>query len=144
MGTSLTVHPFASLVDSVPDECPRVLINLDKVGHFNRSDDVVIIGKCDEVVRELCTELGWEKELDDVWEETKDSLEAGEPQELEETVEDEVEKIAKDLEATLIVSEKKDEEGPSAKDEVSGSAEPNTVKDGETSHGQSPADVGRL
>jgi NAD-dependent histone deacetylase SIR2 len=143
MGTSLTVHPFASLVDFVPDECPRVLINLDKVGHFNRSDDVVIVGKCDEVVRELCTELGWDKELDDAWEETKDSLEAGEGQELEETAEDEVEKIAKDLETTLIVSEKKDEEGPSAKDEASGSAEQNSVKDGKTSHGQSPAD-GRL
>ncbi|KAG2338283.1 DHS-like NAD/FAD-binding domain-containing protein [Suillus weaverae] len=118
LGTSLTVHPFASLVDLVPSDCPRVLINLDEVGHFNKPDDVV---------RELCKELGWKEELDAAWEKTKDCLEAGEqeqePQpesesepepELEESVEDEVEKITKNLEQALNVSDKKDEEGPSS------------------------------
>ncbi|OAX35530.1 NAD-dependent deacetylase sirtuin-2 [Rhizopogon vinicolor AM-OR11-026] len=122
MGTSLTVHPFASLVDFVPEDCPRVLINLDSVGHFNRKHDVVILRKCDEVVRELCTKLGWEEELDAAWEETKDSLEVGE-QEPEETAEDEVDKIAKDLKQTLNVSEKGDEEA-SDKDKAGDSAEP--------------------
>ncbi|KAL7024376.1 hypothetical protein ACKWTF_013013 [Chironomus riparius] len=32
MGTSLTVQPFASLVDFVSDNCVRLLINRDKVG----------------------------------------------------------------------------------------------------------------
>jgi NAD-dependent deacetylase sirtuin 2 len=32
MGTSLTVQPFASLVDYVSDSCVRLLINRDKVG----------------------------------------------------------------------------------------------------------------
>lgn len=32
MGTSLTVQPFASLVDYVSDHCVRLLINRDKVG----------------------------------------------------------------------------------------------------------------
>ena len=32
MGTSLTVHPFASLVDNVADQVPRVLINREAVG----------------------------------------------------------------------------------------------------------------
>lgn len=135
MGTSLTVHPFASLVDFVPDDCPRVLINLDEVGHFNRPHDVVILGKCDEIVRELCTELGWEKELDDAWEETKDSLEVGE-QEPGETVEDEVEKIAKNLEM-LNVSKKKDEERPSTRDGDSDSAQQGTVEEGKTNPAQS-------
>ncbi|KDQ62703.1 hypothetical protein JAAARDRAFT_30602 [Jaapia argillacea MUCL 33604] len=76
MGTSLTVHPFASLVNLVPEECPRVLINLDHVGNFGtRSDDVVYLGKCDDAVRELCKHLGWEKELEEEWEKTKAGLE---------------------------------------------------------------------
>lgn len=32
MGTSLTVQPFASLVEYVNDDCVRLLINRDKVG----------------------------------------------------------------------------------------------------------------
>ncbi len=31
MGTSLVVQPFASLVDRVPPDCPRLLINREKV-----------------------------------------------------------------------------------------------------------------
>ena len=34
MGTSLTVHPFASLVDDAPAECPRLLINREVVGEI--------------------------------------------------------------------------------------------------------------
>jgi NAD-dependent SIR2 family protein deacetylase len=34
MGTSLQVHPFASLIDRVPSSCPRVLINLERVGEI--------------------------------------------------------------------------------------------------------------
>ena len=137
IGTSLTVHPFASLVGLVPDNCPRVLINMEEVGRFNKPDDVVILGKCDDVVRELCKELGWEKGLDDAWEATKDTLEAGE-QEPEETAEDEVEKIAKNLEETLNVSTKKqDEEGPSTRSDDSDSATPELVEEDNTSPAQS-------
>lgn len=38
MGTSLQVQPFASLIDAVPSDCPRVLINLEKVGELASSD----------------------------------------------------------------------------------------------------------
>ncbi|KZT27446.1 NAD-dependent deacetylase sirtuin-2 [Neolentinus lepideus HHB14362 ss-1] len=83
MGTSLVVQPFASLVDLVPEDCPRLLINLEHVGDFgSRSNDVVYLGKCDAGVRELCRLLGWEEELEDEWEKTKDTLErvgVGEP-----------------------------------------------------------------
>ncbi len=59
----------------VDSSCPRVLINLERVGNFgSRPDDVVLIGKCDEVVRDLCRELGWEEELDKLWAETKASV----------------------------------------------------------------------
>lgn len=79
MGTSLTVHPFASLADRAPATCPRILINLDRVGSFgSRADDVVLLGKCDEVVRNLCKELGWEDELVKLWSETEGSTETDE------------------------------------------------------------------
>ncbi|SPO25209.1 related to NAD-dependent histone deacetylase [Ustilago trichophora] len=38
MGTSLQVQPFASLIDAVPSTCPRVLINLERVGELASSD----------------------------------------------------------------------------------------------------------
>jgi NAD-dependent histone deacetylase SIR2 len=51
------------------------LINLDHVGDFgSRTDDVVLLGKCDDVVRDLCKELGWEDELVQLWAETEDSV----------------------------------------------------------------------
>ncbi|ETW81909.1 hypothetical protein HETIRDRAFT_239296, partial [Heterobasidion irregulare TC 32-1] len=76
MGTSLTVHPFASLANRVPPDCPRVLINLDKVGNFgSQIDDVVLLGECDRIAKQLCVELGWEKELIDEWEATAGSVE---------------------------------------------------------------------
>ncbi|KIK51052.1 hypothetical protein GYMLUDRAFT_252400 [Collybiopsis luxurians FD-317 M1] len=73
IGTSLTVHPFASLAFLCPDECPRALINI----FGSRDDDVVLLGKCDEVIEELCEELGWEEELLKLWEETARSTDAG-------------------------------------------------------------------
>jgi len=38
MGTSLQVQPFASLIDAVPATCPRVLLNLERVGELASSD----------------------------------------------------------------------------------------------------------
>lgn len=72
MGTSMTVHPFAGLSERAGPHCPRVLINLDRVGSIGRRpNDVVLLGKCDEVVRELSKKLGWEKELDALWAKTE-------------------------------------------------------------------------
>ncbi|KAI0345868.1 NAD-dependent deacetylase sirtuin-2 [Trametopsis cervina] len=74
IGTSLTVHPFASLTQLVPEGCPRVLINMDIAGDFGtRADDVLLLGKSDEVVRQLCEALGpdWVEELDAMWKETE-------------------------------------------------------------------------
>jgi NAD-dependent histone deacetylase SIR2 len=77
MGTSLTVHPFASLAGLVSDDCPRVLINMERVGDFGeRADDVILLGKCDIIVKELCKELGWGDELSEAWEKTADLVES--------------------------------------------------------------------
>lgn len=75
MGTSLTVHPFASLAWMVADSCPRVLVNLERVGDFgSRPDDLILLGQCDDYVRKLCKELGWLEDLERLWEETKESV----------------------------------------------------------------------
>jgi len=75
IGTSLTVHPFASLVNMVPGQCPRVLINLDKVGGIGSGkNDLVLLGKCDDIIRDLAKELRWEDELDKEWAATAGSL----------------------------------------------------------------------
>ncbi|KAJ7143548.1 class I sirtuins SIR2 family protein [Mycena crocata] len=72
MGTSMTVHPFAGLAERAPPTCPRVLINLDLVGSIGkRPNDVVLLGKCDDIVRKLCSKLGWEAELDALWAKTE-------------------------------------------------------------------------
>jgi len=79
MGTSLTVHPFAMLAELVETDCPRVLINLERVGSFaDRPDDVLLLGKCDEMVKALCRELGWLSELQDLWKATEDTVEVDE------------------------------------------------------------------
>lgn len=108
IGTSLTVYPFASLVYFVPEDCPRVLINLVEVGDFDRPDDLVFTGKCDGIVRVLCRELGWEEELDKAWVETAGSVEVAEAaSEIDEAerVESETDRVTKDLERILTVSE---------------------------------------
>ena len=43
IGTSLTVFPFATLVNFSNDECPRVLINFHEVGNIGvKPDDVLL------------------------------------------------------------------------------------------------------
>ncbi|KAI5119048.1 hypothetical protein M0805_005914 [Coniferiporia weirii] len=84
MGTSLTVHPFASLTELVPDGCPRLLLNLDHVGGWgSRVNDVACLMPCDRAVRELCSLLGWKDELEELWAETDLS-----PKEVRETGEE--------------------------------------------------------
>jgi len=75
IGTSLQVQPFASLTYFVPRSCPRVLINLEGAGDLGgRLDDVLLLGKCDDVVKELAEELGWLEELKAIWAETRTTL----------------------------------------------------------------------
>ena len=72
IGTSLTIQPFAKLASMAPDSCPRVLINLDFAGDIGtRADDVLLLGKCDGIVRDLCRELGWADALEREWAKTE-------------------------------------------------------------------------
>ncbi|KAF7348261.1 NAD-dependent protein deacetylase [Mycena sanguinolenta] len=89
MGTSMTVQPFASLAERVMSACPRVLINLDMVGSIGRRpNDVVLLGKCDDVVRALCKALKWEEELEALWAKTDPKKKWEEPEEEKENDEE--------------------------------------------------------
>ncbi|XP_070576746.1 NAD-dependent protein deacetylase sirtuin-2-like isoform X2 [Ptychodera flava] len=81
MGTSLAVQPFASLVNRVKDDCPRLLINKEKCGQTdplmqfmglgrgldfdapNNNRDVAYEGDCDDGCFKLAELLGWKDEL---------------------------------------------------------------------------------
>lgn len=79
MGTSLSVQPFSSLIHRIRENVPRVLFNKEPVGPFRFCQmaccfrDVYIAGDCDEQVRALCQELGWEEELETLYQESESS-----------------------------------------------------------------------
>ncbi|KAH7646466.1 nad-dependent protein deacetylase sirtuin-2-like protein [Dermatophagoides farinae] len=67
MGTSLTVQPFASLVELVGPHIPRLMINKTRPssGHFSRNNrDVFIKSETDSACLELAEKLGWRDELE--------------------------------------------------------------------------------
>ncbi|KIW30017.1 uncharacterized protein PV07_05796 [Cladophialophora immunda] len=110
MGTSLTVQPFASLPSFVREETPRVLINLERVGSIgSRPDDVLLLGDCDEGVRRFADALGWRDELEELWASTnpdkkeRDAQEAP-PKTRHERLDDEIEKLTKDIDASLKIT----------------------------------------
>jgi NAD-dependent histone deacetylase SIR2 len=71
MGTSLQVQPF-SMLPTLAENCPRLLINLNAVGDFGtRSDDVVFLSECDVAVQKLSKLLGWTRDLERLIQETK-------------------------------------------------------------------------
>ncbi|KAK1224046.1 Sir2 histone deacetylase Hst2 [Marasmius sp. AFHP31] len=150
MGTSLTVHPFASLASRNHPSRPRVLINLDLVGDFYEPNDAVLLGKCDDVVKDLCRALGWEEELDRLWDDTAASLEVGseeaagekepktEVQDLQKEVEDLTKKIQEAMALHNQDTKDKEENAQDAKEgtklegkaeEVSKGAQEETEKD---------------
>jgi len=72
MGTSLAVHPFASLIGEARPGTPRFLINRERVGEcmdvprgfdFESGADGHYEGDTDAAIGELCKLLGWEAEL---------------------------------------------------------------------------------
>lgn len=94
IGSSLTVMPFAQLVQKVPPKCPRLLINKTKSGHnipaifrlfkpstgllYDRKNnvrDVAYLGDCDEAVMKLSATLGWQQELIEMANERNSELE---------------------------------------------------------------------
>jgi NAD+-dependent protein deacetylase SIR2 len=112
VGTSLTVHPFASLPGMTREETPRLLINKERVGGIGSgADDVLLIGDCDEGVRQLAEACGWLDELEALWAQTspKQAATVGRPAEAvkknkDEALEDEISKLTKEVDETLNLS----------------------------------------
>ena len=106
LGTSLTVYPFAGLPEMAKAGAPRVLFNMERVGRMGtRGDDVIHLGRCDDGIRELADELGWRDELEKLWrdvvgqEESERQLRSR--KERDEEIEDEVHKLAEEVDEAL-------------------------------------------
>ncbi|KAL7800158.1 DHS-like NAD/FAD-binding domain-containing protein [Trichoderma ceciliae] len=115
IGTSLTVYPFASLPDMARKQVPRVLFNMEKVGSLgSRVDDVLEMGPCDDGIRKLAELLGWTTELEDLWrnivgkEEAERQLRS--QTDLDEEIEDELQKLTGEIETVLKLEEEEEEE----------------------------------
>ncbi|KAH0796075.1 NAD-dependent protein deacetylase sirtuin-3-like [Histomonas meleagridis] len=72
-GTSLEVYPFASLPSKAGENVPRYLINKDMIKslgryRFKKGKDYFIGGDCQEFVQNICKILGWENDLNALYE----------------------------------------------------------------------------
>lgn len=116
LGTSLTVHPFASLPLMAMDGTPRVLFNKERVGDMGtRADDVIALGDCDSGIRKFAEELGWEEELESMWRGIVGEAEADRQVQHVATAreQDEVERLAERVAERLELSDQ-DEDGEGA------------------------------
>ena len=109
MGTSLTVYPFAALPEMISRGIPRLLINMEKVGDLGTyPEDVMLLGDIDKNVMKLAEALGWSDELTAIWKDKNPgkTLEAGEEakRSRDEVFQEEMEKLTKEVEASLQVS----------------------------------------
>ncbi|KKZ68037.1 NAD-dependent histone deacetylase SIR2 [[Emmonsia] crescens] len=117
MGTSLSVHPFASLPSLCREGCPRLLINLNRVGGLGtRPDDVLLLGECDDGVLKFAEALGWREELEELWAQKNPEKaglmkEEGEKPALskDEMLRDEVERLTEEVEHALHISRSHEE-----------------------------------
>ncbi|KAG7093502.1 hypothetical protein E1B28_007177 [Marasmius oreades] len=58
IGTSLKVAPVADILSHLPHSVPQILINKTPIRHIN--PDIVLLGNADDIVINLCEQLGWE------------------------------------------------------------------------------------
>ena len=132
MGTSLQVHPFASLPNMADEEIPRVLFNLERVGSFGtQADDVMVLGDCDAGIRTLADELGWREELEEAWRELvgDDEVERqmqGAKKRVA-ALHDEVTKLAEEVEEILHIDDKGGAKDAESKDAQEGQETPEAV-----------------
>lgn len=115
LGTSLTVQPFASLPGVTRDGVPRVLINLERVGSLgSRPDDVLLLGDCDAGVCKLANACGWLEELVKLWESVGGKPNAQHPareaKTKDEALSDEVDKLTKEVDESLKISSRHEEQ----------------------------------
>eukprot|EP01100_Stratorugosa_tubuloviscum_P000085 TRINITY_DN1019_c0_g2_i1.p1 TRINITY_DN1019_c0_g2~~TRINITY_DN1019_c0_g2_i1.p1 ORF type:complete len:349 (+),score=170.68 TRINITY_DN1019_c0_g2_i1:63-1109(+) len=86
IGTSLVVHPFASLINKVSKTTPRLLINREKVGHAtfysdgflwdkqNNYRDVAFLDDCQDAIWKFSELLGWRNDLQKLIDEANESF----------------------------------------------------------------------
>ncbi|KAG5924540.1 hypothetical protein E4U61_000098 [Claviceps capensis] len=117
MGTSLSVAPFSATPDMAPGGTPRVLINMERVGSLgHRTDDVLLLGTCDDGVRKFADELGWRDELEALWrgvvgdEEAERQLVSAAKQKGK--LEDEVNLLTERVESALKLDDQSGQDGP--------------------------------
>lgn len=120
LGTSLSVYPFAGLPELASPGKPRVLFNMERVGQLGRRvDDVVQLGSCDAGIRKLADLLGWKDELEAFWRGVVGDKEADRQlrsaERGEEEVDEEVHKLADEVEAALRLTDEPTEEGKVAR-----------------------------
>jgi NAD-dependent histone deacetylase SIR2 len=125
LGTSLTVQPFASLPSMAGAAVPRLLINLEQVGGLgSRPDDVLLLEDCDNGVRRLADALGWRDELEELWAYTgmrfgaeppvtTANAEGGAERTADEKLQDEVDKLTKEIDETLKLNKDHDDKARS-------------------------------
>ncbi|KAL6703627.1 Sir2 histone deacetylase Hst2 [Coniothyrium glycines] len=111
MGSSLSVHPFASLPQLCEDRTPRLLINMGQVGDLgSRPDDVLMLEDCDSGVRKLAAACGWLEELEALWATTaREGEETAKPKQQDtksrdELLQEEVDNLTKEVEQNLKLS----------------------------------------
>ena len=114
LGTSLTVQPFASLPSFVSEGTPRILINQERVGGLgSRPDDVLMIGACDDGVREFADAMGWRDELEAMWAETDPNKgevrQAEAPKTKQEKLDSEIEKLTTEIDKSLKINQETSE-----------------------------------
>ncbi|XP_069484366.1 NAD-dependent protein deacetylase sirtuin-3-like isoform X2 [Ambystoma mexicanum] len=70
MGTSLEIEPFASMVNSVKPNVPRLLLNRNVVGPFKKkplkNTDVAEVGELTEILKMFAQALHWTKEIEEL------------------------------------------------------------------------------
>ncbi|KAM3924088.1 NAD-dependent protein deacetylase sirtuin-3, mitochondrial-like [Leptodactylus fuscus] len=70
MGTSLKIEPFASILNDLRPNVPRLLINRDAVGPFKdyplKNTDVVELGELCAVTRKFVRALNWQADMDEI------------------------------------------------------------------------------
>lgn len=64
IGTSLKVAPVSEMPNFLPHETPHIYISLDPIKHVEF--DIQLLGKCDDVVVELCRRAGWDLKHDKI------------------------------------------------------------------------------
>lgn len=111
MGYSCPNRAF-KLTDS--RQVPRILINKEPVGGLgSRADDVLLLGDCDEQVRRLAEACGWLEELEKLWQsvggKVKDSSSAKAEKITHENVDDEIDKLTKEVDKSLSLSAEHDQ-----------------------------------